>query len=134
MYNWRKMTQEQRNDVLKTDDILTLLKNIHQLHGRTSFYWNGEEKERGRRVWNNAIEKAIKNDRHFKATLNYILHNPVKHGYVKKWTDWPYSSATDYLEQRGREQILKDWDEYDISEMGKNWDNFLESENVEVRG
>jgi len=58
------------------------------------------------------------------AVLNYIHHNPVKHGYVKKWIEWPYSSASIYLDQKGRKQVLQDWKEYDISAMGQNWDNY----------
>ncbi len=75
-------------------------------------------------MWCNAIETAIKSERHFWATVNYIHHNPVKHGHVDKWKDWPYSSAEIYLKSVGREQALRNWKEYDISEMGKNWDDF----------
>jgi putative transposase len=70
------------------------------------------------------METAIKSERHFWATVNYIHHNPVKHGHVDKWTDWPYSSAEAYLKSVGKEQALKNWKEYDISEMGKDWDEF----------
>lgn len=82
----------------KTPDVLALLKSIGRLHGRSSFYWNGEEDSRGRQVWCNAAETVMKSDRHFYATANYILHNAVKHGYVEKWTQWPYCNAHDYLE------------------------------------
>ena len=110
--------------LLKTTNVLFLLKKVKQLHGRTSFYWNGEENSRGRRVWFNAVETAIKSERHFWASVNYIHHNPVKHRHVSKWTEWPYSSAENYLKAVGKEQALKNWREYDISEMGKNWDDF----------
>ena len=110
--------------LLKTNDVLSLLKQIHQLHGRTSFYWNGEENKRGRRVWCNSLEKTIKSDRHFEASINYIHHNPVKHEYVERWTDWPYSSLEHYITKKGTEQLLEDWNEYDISEMGNEWDAF----------
>jgi putative transposase len=110
--------------LLMATDILSLLKKIVQLHGRSSFYWNGEEGLRGRRVWCNALETGIKSERHFWATVNYIHHNPVKHGHVDKWTEWPYSSAATYLKSVGREQALKNWKEYDISEMGRDWDEF----------
>lgn len=110
--------------LLKTGNVLILLKKISQFHGRISFLWNGEEGRRGRRVWCNTLEKTIKSERHFQAAMNYIHHNPVKHGYVKKWTDWPYSSAAEYLEKTGRDQALKTWREYDISGMGKDWDEY----------
>ncbi|MEM4248373.1 MAG: hypothetical protein QXH80_03820, partial [Candidatus Nanoarchaeia archaeon] len=112
--------------LLKTMDILGLIKSMGQFHGRISFHWNNEEACRGRRVWCNTLERAIKSDRHFYAALNYIHHNPVKHGYVRKWTEWPFSSAEEYLRQIGREQALKNWKEYDIQDMGENWDGFEE--------
>ena len=36
------------------------------------------------------VERAMRSDRHFWATLNYAHHNPVHHGYVARWTDWPW--------------------------------------------
>jgi putative transposase len=84
-------------------DVKGLLRSLGQLHGRTSFYWNGEENKRGRQVWCNAAETAMKSEGHFYASLNYVLHNAVHHGYVEKWPDWPYCSAEQYLESMGRE-------------------------------
>ncbi len=110
--------------LLKCDDIFKLLKQFHQLHGKTSFQWNKAENKQGRKVWCNTLERAIKNERHFYTTLNYIHHNPVKHRYVKKWTDWVYSSAAFYLKQKGKEQVLREWNEYNIDKMGNCWDEF----------
>ena len=47
--------------------------------------------ERGiwqRRFW----EHLIRDEKDYEHHLNYIHYNPVKHGYVKKASDWPYSS------------------------------------------
>jgi putative transposase len=41
--------------------------------------------------------------------VNYIHHNPVRHGYVAKWQEWPWSSARDYLSRVGDEEALKRW-------------------------
>lgn len=49
------------------------------------------KKERGlwqRRYW----EHQIRDDADFQRHLDYIHYNPVKHGYVSKAIDWPYSS------------------------------------------
>jgi len=54
--------------------------------------------------------------------VNYIHHNPVHHGYVEKWQDWPWSSATDFIERVGRETALKIWREYPVFDYGKTWD------------
>ena len=54
--------------------------------------------------------------------MNYIHHNPVKHGYVDKWQDWPWSSAAEFLARVGRETAEKIWREYPILDYGKKWD------------
>jgi len=98
------------------------MKKLGKLHGKISYLWNGEENKRGRQVWHGAAEHGIESERHFWATINYIYNNPVKHGCVKKWGDWPFSSFNLYLENVGREEAEKVWREYDISDMGNEWD------------
>ncbi|OGV58034.1 MAG: hypothetical protein A2X45_15105 [Lentisphaerae bacterium GWF2_50_93] len=108
--------------LVKTEDVLKLLKNLFRLHQKTGFEWNREDLRKGRRVWCNATENAIKSDRHFWATMNYIHNNPVKHGLSNKWTDWPFSTAGEYLKKMGRDRALTIWKTYDISRMGLSWD------------
>jgi putative transposase len=95
---------------------------LARLHGRSSYSWNREDNVRGRQVWCGAAETRMKSDRHFWSSLNYILHNPVKHGYAKKWTDWPFSNAASYLADVGKEKAAELWREHDISAMGDDWD------------
>ena len=99
-----------------------LISQLGKLHGRTSFEWNGQDSVRGRQVWCKAAETAMKSEGHFFATLNYVLNNPVHHGYCMKWTDWPYSSANDYLETVGRDRALQIWKNYPLFEYGQSWD------------
>lgn len=99
-----------------------LLRALGQLHGRTSFRWNGEEERRGRKVWFNCAETGMKSDRHFWATLNYVHHNPVHHGYVEHWQDWPFSSGAAFLDSVGREKATVLWKEYPLGEYGQEWD------------
>lgn len=47
--------------------------------------------ERGiwqRRFW----EHTIRDEHDYAAHMDYILFNPVKHGWVERLADWPYSS------------------------------------------
>lgn len=47
--------------------------------------------ERGiwqRRFW----EHVIRDEHDFEVHMNYIHYNPVKHGYVRRVIDWPYST------------------------------------------
>jgi putative transposase len=108
--------------LVSTPDNLALIAALGKFHGRTSHAWNGEEGCRGRKVFFRAIDKPVRSDRHFWATLNYIHHNPVHHRYVSRWQDWPWSSAADYLQTTGEAEARRIWREYPILEMGRNWD------------
>lgn len=107
----------------ETEHPLEVISALGKLHGRSSFRWNGEESQRGRQVWCNVAETAMKSERHFWASLNYVHHNPVKHGYVEQWQDWPFSSAARYLEETGREEATRLWKEHPIADYGKGWDD-----------
>ena len=108
--------------LVDTGDVLALLKGHGQLHGRTSFRWNKEDGRRGQQVWHRAAETAMKSERHFWATLNYLLHNAVRHGYVERRQDWPYSNAVQYLDDVGRDLAEWRWREYPSLEYGNEWD------------
>jgi putative transposase len=109
--------------VVQTVSIERLLRAVGQLHGRTSYQWNGQEGCRGRQVWFSAVEREMRSDRHLWASINYVHHNPVKHGYVARWHDWPWSSARAFLEEVGEEQAKLVWREYPIRDYGKGWDD-----------
>src|SRR5439155_23569018 len=83
--------------LVHTHNLLEVLSALGKLHGRTSRAWNLEDGRQGRKVWCNCVETVMKSDRHYWATLNYVHHNPVHHGLVERWQDWPFSSAAAYL-------------------------------------
>lgn len=109
--------------LVRTQDIQRLAKYLGQLHGRVSYVWNGMENARGRKVFHRASDRAIRSNAHFWATVNYIHHNPVHHGYVDKWTEWPWSSAIDYIQQVGRAEAERIWQEFPVLDYGKGWDD-----------
>lgn len=106
----------------RTAQMKDLRRELGLLHGRTSFRWNGEDEARGRTVWRNCFERKIRSERHYFATVNYILHNPVHHGYVLRWEDWPWSSASEYLVAVGRETAVQIWNEFPVLDYGSGWD------------
>ncbi len=62
--------------------------------------------ERGiwqRRFW----EHLIRDEDDLEQHVNYIHYNPVKHGHVKRVTDWPHSSIHRFLEEGWR---MPDWE------------------------
>jgi len=109
--------------LIETKEILDLVRTLGQMHGRLSFAWNGEENRRGRQVWCGVVERYMRNDAHFWATLNYVHHNPVHHRYVEQWQAWPFSSAEDYLAGIGRQTAEQIWRTYPILDYGKGWDD-----------
>ncbi len=44
-------------------------------------------------VWEHLIRDEADYERH----VDYIHYNPVKHGYVDRATEWPYSSIRRYI-------------------------------------
>jgi putative transposase len=108
--------------VVQTTVIKPLLGALGMLHGRTSHQWNGEEQQRGRRVWSGVVEREMRSERHLWASINYVHHNPVRHGHAISWQDWPWGSACGFLDEVGRERAIEIWQQYPIKDYGEGWD------------
>ncbi len=63
-------------------------KLMNFVHGRVSYYINQMDNKRGRFVFNNYWDHIIRDQRDMNIHLNYILYNPVKHGYVDNPEDY----------------------------------------------
>lgn len=65
------------------------------------------ERSAGRACWQPRYwEHAISDERDLAAHLDYVHINPVKHGYVSRPIDWPYSTIHRYV-RRGL--LPRDW-------------------------
>jgi len=53
----------------------------------------GEQAVWQRRFW----EHRIRDERDYANHLDYVHFNPVKHGYVARAADWPFSSIHRYI-------------------------------------
>jgi putative transposase len=93
-----------------------------RLHNGTSTQWNREDGMPGRKVWYRYCDRDIRNDRHFWVAMNYIHANAVKHGYVKRAYDWPWSSVHFYAEIWGKEALRELWRDYPVRNFGDKWD------------
>lgn len=107
--------------LLETPHLRALTAAVGRLHGRTSRAWNLAEHATGRYVFSRAADRLIRSEAHFWATLNYVHHNPVRHG-VDRWGDWPGSSAHDYLRTVGREEAARIWQRHPLLDYGAGWD------------
>ncbi len=109
--------------LVRVNDLKEVIAALGKLHGRTSHAWNGEDGTRGRKVWSAPADRLIRNDDHFWATMNYIHHNPVKHGHVTHWQEWSFGSANGFLDEVGREEARHIWKAYPVLDYGKGWDD-----------
>jgi len=106
-----------------TDDLRATVRVIGRLHGRMSHAWNREEACSGRTCWHGCADRAMRNEAHVYATVNYILHNPVHHGYADRWQEWPFSNAREYLGEVGEKEATRRWKAYPVLDYGKTWDD-----------
>jgi putative transposase len=109
--------------LVRVADMKETAKSLGRLHGRLSRAWNLEDGCPGRTCWHGCADRAIRSDAHYHATVNYILNNPVHHGYAETWRDWPCSNARDYLDTVGRDEAERRWRAYPVREYGKGWDD-----------
>ena len=93
-----------------------------RLHNGTATQWNREDAAPGRKVWFRYCDRDIRGERHFWVSMNYIHANPVKHGYVRRAYDWPWSSVHYYAEQWGRAALRELWRAYPVLNFGDKWD------------
>ncbi len=95
---------------------------FQKIHGSTAYQWNLEDKQKGRKVWYRFSDRAIRSERHYYTTLNYIHYNPVKHNCVDSPYDWHESSLHWYFKNYGREWVRDEWVKYLVRDYGKGWD------------
>lgn len=108
--------------LVRIEDMKAFSRGLGQLHGRTSHQMNREDNARGRQVWYRCQDRCMRSEGHYYTTLNYLHNNPVKHGYVKKWTEWAFSSIHWYLAAKDREWLVDVWRSYPVLNYGDKWD------------
>ena len=63
-------------------------------------------------IWWNYWDYCPRDDRDYFTRLNYLLNNPIKHGYVTNLNDYPYSSFHELLKKQGREFLIQQFRKY----------------------
>ena len=58
-------------------------------------------------VWWNYWDYCPRDEPDYYRHLNYLLYNPVKHGYVTDLKDYPFSSFHAWMDRLGREGLIK---------------------------
>ncbi len=104
-------------------DLSVVGETLRFVHGPTARQWNLEDGVTGRKVWYRYSDRAIRSERHYYTTLNYIHYNPVKHGWAATPYDWAESSVHWYLQHKGREWLRDVWVEHPLRGYGDGWDD-----------
>jgi len=94
------------------------------INGGSSYDLNSLENKKGRTVWWNYWDNCIRNERTFYKRFNYIHHNPVKHGYVKRCEDYEFSSYNYYLKKYGEDYMGSIFARYPIGDFSDRSDKF----------
>ena len=102
--------------LLKTKRGLRLPHFFSQLHGRSARQINLQDATRGQQVWHNYWDTCIRTEADLWTRFNYIHMNPVKHGYVEKLEDWPFSSYHYFLRTRGEQWLADCFARYPVSD------------------
>lgn len=74
-------------------DPTTLRTMLAHLHCQTANWINGKDGQPGRMVWHNYWETRLTFERSYRARLNYVHQNPVRHLLVPVANLYPWCSA-----------------------------------------
>jgi putative transposase len=67
---------------------------LKHLHGSTAVALNRLDGVTGRKVWHEFWDTHLTYEKSYLARLNYVHHNPVKHGLVQVASQYPWCSAS----------------------------------------
>jgi putative transposase len=109
--------------LVKVNELRQLASPLGRVHGRSSREVNSRDEVTGRRVWYRYSDRAIRRERHYWTTLNYIHFNPVRHGYTEQAANWFPSSIHWYLETHTDAELDELWRDYPLLSYGSGWDD-----------
>ncbi len=97
----------------------TLSKFIGQINSASSRFFNKADNTMNRKVWYKGKywDTCIRSERDFWLRLNYIHHNPIKHGIIKNIDElgnYEFSSWNYYSQKYGKEWLLSVFERYPV--------------------
>lgn len=63
-------------------------------------------------IWWNYWDYCPRNQKEYLTRLNYLLNNPIKHGYVTSLYDYPFSSFSTIFAELGRDALAAQFRAY----------------------
>jgi putative transposase len=89
-------------------DLAKIMTRVHGVSG----YHIKQTTQTQQRVWWNYWDYCPRDENDYLVRLNYLLINPVKHGYAKSLHDYPFSSFHRYFAEAGREQLIEQFNDH----------------------
>ncbi len=89
---WAVLPEHYHCLLVAPDEAGTLTQLVQSVHRFTAAQFNREDATPGRQVWYRYWDTCITSEPSFYARLNYIHHNPVKHGLAQHPAECTYSS------------------------------------------
>ncbi|MEE4358742.1 MAG: transposase [Desulfococcaceae bacterium] len=92
----------------KGKDLSLIMRGIHRTSSVRILEATGCEKP----VWWNYWDYCPRNGKDYINRVNYLLFNPIRHGYVKKLGDYPFSCFHKLYTEVGRDALVKQFRQY----------------------
>jgi len=105
--------------VSKAENLKMFIKDLHSLTAKEINKLDGQKR---RKIWWNYWDKCIRNRKDFWTHVNYIHHNPVKHGYVKEMNKYKFSSYQHYLKKYGEKFLISCFAQFPVIDFSVKWD------------
>ncbi|MDM8532251.1 transposase [Anaerolineales bacterium HSG25] len=85
-----------------------MMKSIHSFMA----YHIKEATQASSPIWWNYWDYCPRDEQDYTIRLNYLLNNPVKHGYVTNLNDYPFSSFFQAVDEHGVTHLRQQFREY----------------------
>ncbi len=110
--------------LFKTSKGQLLPRFLSGITGKSAIELNKLDNCVGRKCWYQYWDRCIRNKRDFWTRVNYIHYNPIKHGCVIRMENYPFSSYSIYLNEKGQQWITACFMEFPIKHFFIEEDDF----------
>ncbi len=105
----------------KGKDLSKIIQKVHGDSGKLIRAVSQCEKP----IWWNYWDYCPRNEREYLIRLNYLLTNPIKHGYVSNLNDYAFSSFHELLVEKGKNVVVQQFQDYsEYKELCADEDDF----------
>ena len=91
---WAVMANHYHFIAQAPENAATLKEMVQSLHSKTARWLNKLDRTQGRKVWFQYWDTCLTYEKSYLARLNYVHHNPVKHGLVGNAENYRWCSMS----------------------------------------